>query len=141
MKTGIIPAGAGRRCRPRWRGRRWWDHPRGCGEKASSFEEETSWMGSSPRVRGEGSCVALPDGKVGIIPAGAGRSHIGLLRLKRPWDHPRGCGEKRDTCALGGGAEGSSPRVRGEALPKSITRTDKGIIPAGAGRSCDLVSI
>ena len=50
-------------------------------------------------------------------------------------DHPRGCGEK------GGGllglhaCEGSSPRVRGEAVAKRSSSGMMGIIPAGAGRS------
>ena len=57
-----------------------------------------------------------------------------------PRDHPRGCGEKpadhRDPAAL----SGSSPRVRGEDSSFVIVWSPLGIIPAGAGRSSEVVA-
>ena len=91
---GIIPAGAGRRSPPSESPRPHPDHPRGCGEKATSARVEAGLRGSSPRVRGE-EADGLGGGRVeGIIPAGAGRSGLIPPPSSGFWDHPRGCGEK-----------------------------------------------
>ena len=54
-KSGIIPAGAGKRAlsSERQKGRR--DHPRGCGEKSRQKAAFHLLSGSSPRVRGKGA--------------------------------------------------------------------------------------
>ena len=131
----IIPAGAGKRRpqpRPPRRGR---DHPRGCGEKYVDFMKRLRKRGSSPRVRGKGGRSAPSDFFRGIIPAGAGKRLRASLGLRMSRDHPRGCGEKRDTRATGHGNVGSSPRVRGKARPHAPPPTVYRIIPAGAGKS------
>ena len=71
-------------------------------------------VGSSPRVRGEVSAGNTLTKTPGIIPAGAGRRPRWRRAWRPPWDHPRGCGEKR-----------LAPGRRGWSV---------GIIPAGAGR-------
>ena len=136
---GIIPAGAGRRQSSARRYRRRWDHPRGCGEKRPVFLSAVTKRGSSPRVRGEGVGELDPVVRDGIIPAGAGRSLSERLPASAGWDHPRGCGEKRDQGRARGAGPGSSPRVRGEGPPGGRRPCGVGIIPAGAGRRLEKV--
>ena len=151
---GIIPAGAGKSLLFPAAPPRYWDHPRGCGEKLSSTESPFRPPGSSPRVRGKGTGAVLRVDISGIIPAGAGKRHHRLGRHLPLRDHPRGCGEKpnagdfllggkdhprgcgekvRGDCAVGE-LEGSSPRVRGKARKHPSLPPPKGIIPAGAGK-------
>ena len=141
FKSGIIPAGAGRRrrrCCPRGRGG---DHPRGCGEKFFRGVGVGGVEGSSPRVRGEGEVTFLSGGPRRIIPAGAGRSNFVKVLKQKLGDHPRGCGEKAKGCRFWRRALGSSPRVRGEVETVPAIFIREGIIPAGAGRSKTQTSI
>ena len=73
-RTGIIPAGAGRRLTEPTTGLTLVDHPRGCGEKELEALAAVCFVGSSPRVRGEGRSPPSSLCRRGIIPAGAGRS-------------------------------------------------------------------
>ena len=69
------------------------DHPRACGELASSDPIGVQLDGSSPRMRGT------------LLRSGCGRS--------RSTDHPRACGELGYSfCSVSSGL-GSSPRMRG----------------------------
>ena len=113
-QCGITPAHAGKSCQSQSRCRRWWDHPRTCGEK---LVKDTS--------RG---------GVPGITPAHAGKRDASgsAAILKR--DHPRTCGEKglfRGKCAE---VQGSPPHMRGkgQTFPQVVTLT--GITPAHAGK-------
>ena len=153
-EPGIIPVGAGKSSGrpPQTPSPR--DHPRGCGEKLWHLAPDPQASGSSPRVRGEvhvgrrrglgmgiiprvrgkGRGGGAEEDNRGIIPAGAGRSRGAGSRGRRDGDHPRGCGEKRHGGHPGASAEGSSPRVRGEAANLLTAPRRTGIIPAGAGR-------
>ena len=73
-----------------------------------------------------------------IIPAGAGKSALGVGGACGAWDHPRGCGEKVRVSGVGLGVAGSSPRVRGKADAPLLRRLARGIIPAGAGKRVPL---
>ena len=135
--AGIIPAGAGLTGiskLPMWQIR---DHPRGC--RAHTYDANTSarvW-GSSPRVRGSQGCVDVMEGFTGIIPAGAGLTSVRSNFQKSPWDHPRGCGAHPPSGCTIRAILGSSPRVRGSHL-RGIARVPcRGIIPAGAGLTCN----
>ena len=96
VRTGIIPAGAGKSGKRTDRSAKPRDHPRGCGEKI-------------PRP------IALA-GTTGIIPAGAGKSHTCINLNIQIEDHPRGCGEKLEADLKGIPNPGSSPRVRGKVV-------------------------
>ena len=89
-------------------------HPRACGENHAGVGLLSDQVGSSPRVRGKhrGSFLGLGGG--GLIPARAGKTAGVVRRLPRPQAHPRACGENVAAGLCGGGAEGSSPRVRGK---------------------------
>ena len=132
---GIIPAGAGKRLCRRTGVNCDRDHPRGCGEKPYNTYIIPQVRGSSPRVRGKVSMDWHKVLRIGIIPAGAGKSGgvpcVGCF----PRDHPRGCGEKSYSRNPIGPYLGSSPRVRGKAYwTREQTRAAR-IIPAGAGKS------
>ena len=132
---GIIPAGAGKRSRPRARQAQGRDHPRGCGEKRQAARGRRGHLGSSPRVRGKepASCNSRRSNR--IIPAGAGKSCGPLFLFWGGWDHPRGCGEKMIALSATIWGLGSSPRVRGKVVGQRLEESEVGIIPAGAGKS------
>ena len=110
------------------------DHPRVCGEKRMKASEHQTYLGSPPRVRGEGPNNNMTRAAFGITPACAGRSRGFARGLFISKDHPRVCGEKSIRARDGAIRRGSPPRVRGEVklvlkllLPLRIT-------PACAGR-------
>ena len=72
--------------------------------------------GSSPRVRGAVGVDVRCDGSFGIIPACAGSSGNRPRRRKGLRDHPRVCGEQRESMGGLQRMKGSSPRVRGADL-------------------------
>ena len=135
LRPVIIPACAGntscfRQLRAAIR-----DHPRVCGEHATSNGREWLRSGSSPRVRGtpSRSSPAAPSSR--IIPACAGNT----VR-DRPWllwvqDHPRVCGEHQLSQWRSQVCPGSSPRVRGTHHRVRLARPRLGIIPACAGNT------
>ena len=117
-----------------------------------------SVSGSSPRVRGTRSLVAIWVEGGGIIPACAGNTRRRTCRRTRRRDHPRVCGEHLTRTFQLMLTVGSSPRVRGtpSKAVSSLSTTGssprvrgtpsgslrllpcRGIIPACAGntRTC-----
>ena len=77
---------------------------------------EKNTKGSSPRVRGAAMQDPVWNREVGIIPARAGSSFVGLWNGIVTWDHPRACGEQRGVFGTIHSSSGSSPRVRGADL-------------------------
>ena len=131
----ITPACAGRRRFGSPRGPRSEDHPRVCGEKEIIRRYGDEDGGSPPRVRGEASLVDSIPARTGITPACAGRSRKSLARTAGVEDHPRVCGEKVAPSPPAIVAQGSPPRVRGEAVSGNPVTCTPGITPACAGRS------
>ena len=73
LSPGITPAYAGKRlARIRCR-RRFWDHPRVCGEKWSFGNRSGIQKGSPPRMRGKETSLWRCEMKDGITPAYAGK--------------------------------------------------------------------
>ena len=140
-KNGIIPAGAGKS--PHHHAILFGieDHPRGCGEKVSSLPSLAQQQGSSPRVRGKDHLPSPPAAAWGIIPAGAGKRSSRRQTLELLGDHPRGCGEKQLHQVRGLCGVGSSPRVRGKGFERGGETSKERIIPAGAGKRCDISNI
>ncbi len=133
--AGIIPACAGSSCRngiPCATSR---DHPRACGEQEMSRGLMKSPDGSSPRVRGAVRDCIPGLRRQEIIPARAGSSRRRCRCPRRPWDHPRACGEQFTILSLFAFAAGSSPRVRGTGIFIYFVYIYFGIIPARAGSS------
>ena len=132
---GIIPACAGNTSTPRALSLGSRDHPRVCGEHATSAVTVRPWPGSSPRVRGTLQFDYHPRVRLGIIPACAGNTRVTGRRRGWTGDHPRVCGEHLwylESLAIGAG---SSPRVRGTHQDAVRHQVIAGIIPACAGNT------
>ena len=111
-------------------------HPRACGENVQEVSLVAIPAGSSPRVRGKRP--DLVSGEVGarLIPARAGKTRSGVAVRSSSSAHPRACGENWSTASRRSTASGSSPRVRGKRLQAAPHRSDAGLIPARAGKTC-----
>ena len=109
----IIPAYAGNRFLRRPDVAHGPDHPRVCGEQDPLFQPSVLPSGSSPRMRGTGPVAERDAIDVRIIPAYAGNSREGPGETEIRADHPRVCGEQRDTSFPFSSSAGSSPRMRG----------------------------
>ena len=73
---------------------------------------------------------------VGITPAYAGKRAASAREAYFIWDHPRVCGEKSNECVKPEIPQGSPPRMRGKVANTWLGRTNMGITPAYAGKSC-----
>ena len=113
--AGITPAHAGKSTRWSRSCRRWWDHPRACGEKRSLLNMGFDGKGSPPRMRGKGFPFVNRVLAVGITPAHAGKSGLHDLSKYNNEDHPRACGEKTAAAVIHMRSQGSPPRMRGKA--------------------------
>ena len=71
----------------------------------------------------------------GITPAGAGKTlDVRFLRAGTR-DHPRRCGENSSSSSSITPLMGSPPQVRGKPLMLPQVRLERGITPAGAGKT------
>ena len=86
-------------------------------------------------MRGKPNAKAREVAKFGITPAGAGKTYLLLLAVKRERDHPRRCGENLLQNPLSGSREGSPPQVRGKLSHCACRELRTGITPAGAGKT------
>ena len=93
-------------------------------------------------MRGKRGKHSLHACRVGITPAGAGKTLLFANFRAFQWDHPRRCGENSILLKLHVAAEGSPPQVRGKPERNISGRSGFGITPAGAGKtaSCSLPS-
>ena len=85
-------------------------------------------------MRGKASGLCGHAGGHGITPACAGKSSQNEICWRRPWDHPRVCGEKQSISAPSVGTQGSSPHVRGKGLLYLRRHSHVRITPACAGK-------
>ena len=89
--------------------------------------------GSSPLVRGQLSETAAEQEGNWIIPARAGPTSPTWCPKARSTDHPRSCGANIFSYMKGCDMDGSSPLVRGQLSPSSLSNHSFRIIPARAG--------
>ena len=73
------------------------DHPRGCGENLSDFQQRKGFVGSPPRMRGKHISANRNALLPGITPADAGKTCFSVAGAEPQRDHPRGCGENSRT--------------------------------------------
>ena len=129
----IIPAYAGSTTADKVRALGVEDHPRVCGEHIKDMSKPTVAEGSSPRMRGA-RYLKLGAASAGrIIPAYAGSTVWSWTKPRKSRDHPRVCGEHRDSPRAPEFQGGSSPRMRGAPLTAEALTLLQGIIPAYAG--------
>ena len=111
------------------------DHPRRCGENLRARGSCSHQEGSPPQVRGKLFGFAEIDAKVGITPAGAGKTKRGCLGKSKRRDHPRRCGENAVQIHRGRQPDGSPPQVRGKQILGVRHQRFGWITPAGAGKT------
>ena len=110
-------------------------HPRVCGEHQDLSCSDTSYLGSSPRVRGTPTDQLFGVGLCRFIPACAGNTHYLIQRGIKTPVHPRVCGEHDSTGARSQPMIGSSPRVRGTRPFRFFRENYLRFIPACAGNT------
>ena len=132
---GLIPAHAGKTSRRAFRSRQTWAHPRSRGENARSLVELLSVMGSSPLTRGKQAGLEIAAVVKRLIPAHAGKTFSGTLKLHCDRAHPRSRGENLPTEGSNDEAAGSSPLTRGKRSPLIRALQAHRLIPAHAGKT------
>ena len=96
------------------------DHPREYGENYVRGGICGDFPGSSPRIRGEYLKASLNTTVWRIIPANTGRILECVDVTSRLGDHPREYGENASILPLDRRREGSSPRIRGELISRTM---------------------
>ena len=109
----LIPAGAGRTGHVADRLVSHGAHPRWRGEDVSPICSSPGPNGSSPLARGGRTFSSRCWMRLGLIPAGAGRTCLTLSVARGTWAHPRWRGEDTFFTVKNGRAGGSSPLARG----------------------------
>ena len=129
-----IPASAGKPRRRRARRSSRVVHPRERGEAGARIPLAPAAAGPSPRARGSQCRRRAGGGRVGSIPASAGKPRPSRRRRDRSGVHPRERGEASSIQSGRLQVQGPSPRARGS--PPGGDRRDRGggSIPASAGK-------
>ena len=111
------------------------DHPRACGENLSERLCQGPEGGSPPRMRGKRLCLLSLLRNPRITPAHAGKTHstTGIQRFNT--DHPRACGENKNSDFLHCHLSGSPPRMRGKLRHAKSRHGFRRITPAHAGKT------
>ena len=111
------------------------DHPRRCGENSACTGFCTVLGGSPPQVRGKHAAQKARFLTLRITPAGAGKTVHHHAPAERGEDHPRRCGENRDSLCILWYMMGSPPQVRGKQAGGATRLKPYRITPAGAGKT------
>ena len=96
VRTGLIPAHAGKTHFYSLYIGISWAHPRACGENAGELRKFSGYVGSSPRMRGKHFIKAKLRDRLGLIPAHAGKTGSTASPREDAEAHPRACGENID---------------------------------------------
>ena len=137
----ITPAGAGKTFRIPLAVRPSKDHPRRCGENRSGTVRTKTTRGSPPQVRGKPCCAFVTASRSRITPAGAGKTRYSCRMCSRSRDHPRRCGENKETMTEDAENAGSPPQVRGKLQLNAQYRLGRRITPAGAGKTTHTMEV
>ena len=135
---GSIPARAGEPREAHRGAEHHWVYPRACGGTSWQPQPDGCLRGLSPRVRGNHRRRDVDGNTGGSIPARAGEP-IKWASLKGlGWVYPRACGGTVEQPAAGLGAQGLSPRVRGNLSQLAAGWAKHRSIPARAGEPAHL---
>ena len=88
-------------------------------------------------MRGKQPMVNSANNPSWNIPAYAGKTSCGNLRLRLGKEHPRVCGENAPAVVPVTGGKGTSPRMRGKPASATATTAVRGNIPAYAGKTAE----
>ena len=135
MRSGLIPAHAGKTFPALMVSFKVGAHPRACGENANRLSVNTDQSGSSPRMRGKRSLDRCLVKAERLIPAHAGKTDSLRHHSRTARAHPRACGENAFFVGMSSGVVGSSPRMRGKHMLNDDNIPTWGLIPAHAGKT------
>ena len=135
LRSGLIPARAGKTIRPQTSSPKAAAHPRSRGENRSARDTGGSSQGSSPLARGKLLACAAGVLWRGLIPARAGKTGALLYLLRRSTAHPRSRGENSVADVVTGLAPGSSPLARGKSSAHSGTPPASSAHPRSRGEN------
>ena len=113
-RNRITPAGAGKTASIAVLIASRTDHPRRCGENNAAMVMKPGAPGSPPQVRGKPALTNAVYTADRITPAGAGKTKTPTSAVLLARDHPRRCGENRQSAGRGLREMGSPPQVRGK---------------------------
>ena len=133
--VGLIPAHAGKTCRPLTLRSALGAHPRSRGENARAAAADDVDGGSSPLTRGKRRRSHRLRTTARLIPAHAGKTASCLLATSWAPAHPRSRGENLTPMPRMSRISGSSPLTRGKQLIVKHSRERGGLIPAHAGKT------
>ena len=131
----LIPAHAGK---TRKRRRAAWvtaAHPRSRGENDRPHGAVYATTGSSPLTRGKHARANLNSSQRGLIPAHAGKTTSRPSPTRPTSAHPRSRGENPSSTTASGTGSGSSPLTRGKHARANLNSSQRGLIPAHAGKT------
>ena len=86
-------------------------------------------------MRGKHQALFFLSVVVRITPADAGKTEKPCRHFECAWDHPRGCGENRNSQGYTRSGRGSPPRMRGKPHSPYISPPRVRITPADAGKT------
>ena len=135
LRSGLIPAHAGKTATlpalpcpsPA--------HPRSRGENTVRTSRTETFKGSSPLTRGKPTSDADGRTVLGLIPAHAGKTRRDDRQRPRVGAHPRSRGENLIAPLITLTRAGSSPLTRGKRIAKIAKRRLCRLIPAHAGKT------
>ena len=135
MRTGLIPAHAGKTIARLSSGLCARAHPRSRGENLHGAIPLSAVEGSSPLTRGK--LVPRHPGREhnGLIPAHAGKTGAHGGPSNRTGAHPRSRGENPEYTSVLSRIGGSSPLTRGKLPDRGSGRKAGRLIPAHAGKT------
>ena len=134
-RVRLIPARAGNTARSRRATRSGQAHPRSRGEHARKEHTNDAPPGSSPLARGTQIHGELVPFLFRLIPARAGNTTPGMLKLSPTTAHPRSRGEHSGPLWSRAHPRGSSPLARGTRSPTRGKLAAFRLIPARAGNT------
>ena len=135
MRTGLIPAWAGKTKNRVSVGKSAPAHPRVGGENIPPISTTKTARGSSPRGRGKPRGPPQPVPRERLIPAWAGKTVYRNILMLRDGAHPRVGGENAREELVTEASDGSSPRGRGKLVLVPRASREVRLIPAWAGKT------
>ena len=135
VQNGLIPARAGKTTGAESTCKGTSAHPRSRGENVNPSALEPVTLGSSPLARGKQSHVHTLKGRIGLIPACAGKTPWCRGRRSNPKAHPRLRGENGKAPQAERKSSGSSPLARGKQVSPQEAHQVGRLIPACAGKT------
>ena len=131
----LIPAHAGKTCRPPCRRPATTAHPRSRGENPRATRAPRTRTGSSPLTRGKLDQASQDLHAGRLIPAHAGKTAMARPLPRASSAHPRSRGENRPCPPSSRASDGSSPLTRGKLEEGELSALITRLIPAHAGKT------